>query len=458
MHSNYIQRLINLVTQNKEFYKKYFSYSLPVLIITIVASVLDMIEAILLGKSNAVYMAVLNVTSPFFMMVSLISAAFPTAATAFISKYYGEKDMEKAKKTAWFFIVIVNLFLLFIVTITILNLKFIISILVDKKELQDYAYKYLKIKLIGIIFFANSQLVSAIFKSFLEFYIPFYINFVAILINFSLDVVLIFGYLGFPKLGIVGAAYGYMTSFFLASIVIYFVLLRNEQYKPIFTNIIQFFKQIRTKLYNILLPAISEPLFIQTGYIVFNALINRMDISQISAHRTAMFIESITFIPGFALSQVIQPLSGYYLGKKDEEGLRKTVKLVGILVIMLMTSIGSTFFLFPKIYAGIFTKDKVVSDYASICAQIAFFEQPFLALTFVYLNFMRGLGLNSLSLIVSSFGVWIIRLPMAYLCIFIWRLDIRYIWIIALFDWLTRSILFVIIYNNKKFFSKILKS
>lgn len=456
MQYNYVKKLINTFTQNKEFYKQYFTYSLPALITIVISSALDMTEAILLGKAQSIYIAVLNVTSPFFMMASLIFAAFPTAAIAIISKYYGEKDIERARKTAGLFIYISNIFLLCLIIVIILNLEVIICVLVNKRELQQYAKEYLKVKFIGLIFFCNNNLIAAIFKSFLEFYKPFYITVSAIILNFVLDIILIFGYFGLPALGITGAAYGYAISFFLASIIMYLVLFSDKQSKPLFHNIFSFFKEIWKKLYPILFPALSEPIFIQSGYIVFNALINRLDVAQITAHRIAIYIESITFIPGFTLSQVIQPISGYYFGKKDEIGLRKTVRLVEILVLLLMLTMGSTFLLFPFIYANIFTNNKEIFHYTTTCIQFAFFEQPFLALAFVYLNFMRGLGLNSQTLVVSILGVWGIRLPLTYLCIFVGGADIRYIWLITIIDWLIRSTLFIYLYNRKSFYKKLL--
>lgn len=454
----YIKKLINIITENKEFYKKYFTYSFPMLVTMVVSSILDMVEAILLSRANNIYIATLNVTSPFFMMASLIFAAFPTAAVAIISKYYGENELEKARKTGGLFIYLANLFLFAFVLLVLLSLNTVVNIMVSKKELQEYAKRYLQVKFIGLIFFSNSNLGGAIFRSFLEFYKPFYITISVIILNFVLDIILIFGYFGLPQLGIVGAAYGYTISFFLGSIGMYTALFSDKKTKPLFCHLFTFFKEIRKKLFNILLPALSEPLFIQTGYITFNALINRLDISQITAHRIAIYIESITFIPGFTLSQVIQPVSGYYFGKRDESGLRKTVRLVELLILIFMVTVGSTFLFFPLFYTGIFTRLEEVSYYTASCIQFAFFEQPFLALTFVYLNFMRGLGLNSLTLLVSIFGVWCVRLPLTYLCIFVWRLDIRYIWIITIVDWCVRSLLFIYLYNKRSFYPRLFRS
>ncbi|MFN7181142.1 MAG: MATE family efflux transporter [Planctomycetota bacterium] len=458
MSIKFINKFVDLLVTNKDFYKKYFTYSIPVLVATLLSSILDMIEAIILSRAEPAYIATLNVTSPFFLMTTLIFSSFHVTATALISQYYGENNIEKAKKTAGFLIVISNIFVLTVVTIILLNLNKIVNVLVDKENIQYYAKDYLTIKFIGLIFFFNTNLINTIFRSFLEFYKPFYIMISTVIVNFILDILFIFGYCGFPKMGIRGAAWGYSLSFAPCAGILYILLFTDRNRKPLFSNIVQFGRVITKKVLKILLPALVEPLVIQSAYLLFSAYINRLPLVQITAHRIAIYIESITFIPGFTLSQIIQPIAGYYLGKKDIKGLKKMVILINILIFSFMTTLGILFFIFPSVFSNIFTSNREIHKFSNVCIQIAFFEQPFLAITFVYLNFMRGLGLNKLTLLVSASGVWLVRIPVTYLFIFVLNLDIRYIWFLTIFDWLIRSLLFTLIYNTKSFYSNLLKN
>ncbi len=102
---------------------------------------------------------------------------------------------------------------------------------------------------------------------------------------------------------------------------------------------------------------------------------------------------------------------------------------------------GVVFFLFATQLAGVFIDDPEVVHWGTLCVMIAALEQPTLALNYVFGGALRGAGDTKVPMYTTTTGVWLIRMPLAYLFISVWHYPITAAWYITASDFLIRSLI-----------------
>lgn len=82
----------------------------------------------------------------------------------------------------------------------------------DSLKTLNYGMDYLKIMLIGLIPFVITQVYSSSLRETGNTVLPMIASVVAVIVNFCINYILIFGHFGFPQLGVSGAAIGTVVS------------------------------------------------------------------------------------------------------------------------------------------------------------------------------------------------------------------------------------------------------
>ena len=90
----------------------------------------------------------------------------------------------------------------------------------DAAATMDYALSYLRVMLIGLIPFAFTQAYAGTLRESGQTALPMKASMIAMGVNFVLNCLLIFGLLGFPALGVVGAGIATSLSRFVEFLIV----------------------------------------------------------------------------------------------------------------------------------------------------------------------------------------------------------------------------------------------
>ena len=106
-----------------------------------------------------------------------------------------------------------------------------------------------------------------------------------------------------------------------------------------------------------------------------------------------------------------------------------------------MSLMGGVFFLFAESLTSLFIAEPQVIYWGSLCVMVAAFEQPTLALAYVFAGALRGSGDTRWPMYVTILGVWIFRMPLVYICVHVWQFGIVSVWVVTALDFLLRSLI-----------------
>lgn len=173
---------------------------------------------------SAVYMGT-QVQTFLQMVVNGIS----TAMLVIVAQYWGRQDMQRIRVVAGIAMRIVLTVGAIITFVSVMFPREILNILTPEQNVVEAAIPYLRIVGCSYLFFCASQILISMLRGVENARIGMYVSFASLVTNVLLNWVLIFGYLGFPAMGIRGAAIATLISRVLEAVAAAWYVLFVEK-------------------------------------------------------------------------------------------------------------------------------------------------------------------------------------------------------------------------------------
>ena len=173
---------------------------------------------------SAVYMGT-QVQTFLQMVVNGIS----TAMLVIVAQYWGRKDMQRIRIVAGIAMRIVLSVGIVITFVSVMFPREILNILTPEQGVVEAAIPYLRIVGCSYLFFCASQILISMLRGVENARIGMYVSFASLVTNVLLNWVLIFGHLGFPAMGIRGAAIATLISRVLEAVAAAWYVLFVEK-------------------------------------------------------------------------------------------------------------------------------------------------------------------------------------------------------------------------------------
>jgi Na+-driven multidrug efflux pump len=169
------------------------------------------------------------------------------------------------------------------------------------------------------------------------------------------------------------------------------------------------------RILNIGLPAGAEQLMMRLGMITYATTVAALGTAAFAAHQIALQAESLSYMPGFGFAVAATTLVGQGLGAGDPGRAKADTYQAWRLALVLMSFMGLIFFFFPEQIMSIFIDDPVVIRLGVWPLRLVAFSQPMLATMMVFAGALRGAGDTRATLGITAAGLWLARVPLAFL-------------------------------------------
>ncbi|HEY0303444.1 MAG TPA: MATE family efflux transporter [Longimicrobiales bacterium] len=236
---------------------------------------------------------------------------------------------------------------------------------------------------------------------------------VANLVNVAINWILIFGNLGAPAMGVLGAAIATSISrwvMFFAIALMSWPLLR-KYIRPWHPET----WAVRPLLHMIRIGApIGGAHFLE--YATFGTialLMGLLGTTEVAGHQIAINLASLTFMVPAGISAAATVLVGNAIGRADPEGARRAAKAALLVGAGFMSLSAIVFLAVPALLAGLYTSDLGVLTIAVALLPIAGLFQVFDGLQVVGAGVLRGAGDTRAPAIISFLGFWLVGMPVS---------------------------------------------
>lgn len=312
--------------RNRIFYKNVAILVLPIALQNLINVGISSIDVIMLGRVDEKVLSAASLGSQINFIMSLFLFGLMSGASVLIAQYWGKKDMEAIKTVFGIAMKIsVAIGLLFMV-VTMLAPELLMQIFTNDADVIAYGIQYLRIVCISYLVIPITMTYLNTMRSMEIVGVATVAYLTSMITNILVNAVLIFGMLGFPALGVRGAAIG--TVFARLGellVVIIFDRSRNHTLRFQFSYLFRKNQELWSDFLKYSTPVMANELFWGAGVSSISAVLGHMGSAVVAANSVAQVVRQLAMVIGFGVSSA----AAIMIGKAIGEGSRDTAEDYG---------------------------------------------------------------------------------------------------------------------------------
>lgn len=426
---------------DKERVRTVLNMAWPAIIESFFAAFAGLIDSLMVSSMGSYAVAAVGLTTqPKFIGLSMFFA-INVALSALVARRRGENRKDDANRivhTAFWFVVGASILLsiLFVVFASPL-----ISLCGSTPETHESAVIYFRIIMGGMIFNCIQMAINSAQRGAGNTKITMRTNVTSNTINIIFNYLLIGGKLGFPKLGIHGAAYATVLGTVVASIMSILSICKKDTFisvQYIIKNKLlptwNAFKNIVKVGYSVFF----EQILMRVGFMATAIMAAKQGTDAMAAHQVGMNIMGLSFSFGDGLQATAVALVGRSLGEKNEEKAKnyaKTCRTFGAIIAVCLTAV---YFFGAKLLMGLFFEEENIIAIGVSIMRVIIFVVIFQISQVIYMGCLRGAGDTAYTAVAAIVSVTIIRTLVSYVCGYTLSWGIVGIWLGVVADQVSR--------------------
>ncbi|TZE82428.1 MATE family efflux transporter [Calorimonas adulescens] len=422
--------------------REVFNLAWPAIFEMVLETSVWIFDTAMVGRLSAAALSAVGLGGQLIYTLLFVLSAVGVGSAAMVARYCGAEEYDRAERVLGQSFVLSIFIGALLLTITNASVGYFFNVLVGQADVARPGITYTRIISIGGLIMVPTMVLNSALRGSGNTRVPMIATLTADLFNIFGDYVLIFGNFGFPRMGVAGAAVATTISQSLAFCVTTGYLIFNKgSIRLKMNNIINLDYAILKKLISLSIPASLFELSDSGSRLISSLWLSRLGPVAFAANQVAVSAESVSFMPGFGFSVSASTMVGQALGAKDEKKAEQAAIESAKQAVSLMSIIGLLFLTIPYQIMGFFTNIGEVRELASRCIRIGAFEQPTMALSMTLSGALKGAGDTKGPFYVSLISTWLIRLPLIFMIVFVWKKNIEYVWLVTVFQFLTEAML-----------------
>lgn len=390
--------------------------SLPIIISMLIQALYNIVDSIFVAKISENALNAVSLAFPMQNLMIAVATGTGVGINALLSKSLGEKNQEHVDKTANTGIFLAFFSYLLFLLIGIFVTPFFFAGQTDIPEILELGNEYLTIVcclsfgLFGAITF--ERLLQATGKSIYSMYAQA----AGAIINIVLDPILIFGWLGFPEMGVAGAAIATIIGQICGCLLgLIFNLAINHDIHISLKNIIRPEMHIIKKIYAVGIPSIVMSSISSVTTYFINIILMSFTATATAVFGVYFKLQSFVFMPVFGLNNGMVPIIAYNYGAGNLQRIYKTIRLGIIYAVSIMLVGLLVMELFPAELLLMFEAQENMLAIGVPALRIISTSFVFAGFCIVCISVFQALGKSMYSLMISVVRQLIVLVPCAFL-------------------------------------------
>ena len=400
-----------------------------------------MVDSLMVSSMGASAVAAVGLTTqPKFMGLALFFA-MNVSVSALVARRRGERNQRSANQILLVAILFVIVATVVISSACVMWANEIINFCGSAPETHEPAVIYYRIIMGCMIFNVLSMVINAAQRGSGNTMIAMRTNIVSNVVNIIANYLLIQGHLGFPALGIAGAAIATVFGTVIACIMSFASLFRRDGFVSIYYIMEQQIRPALEPVISIIKLGFSvfiEQILMRVGFMSTAMMAAKMGTNALAAHQVGMNILGLTFSFGDGMQVAAVALIGRSLGEGSPDKAKaygKTCRMIGLGISCVLAVV--YFFGGEWLYHLFFAEQEIV-DIGVMIIRIMIIIVLFQVSQVIYMGCLRGAGDTTYTAIASTISVTIIRTSASYFFGFVMGLGMAGIWMGILADQISR--------------------
>jgi len=400
---------------NKTFYKTLLAVTLPLVVQQLITTSVQLVDNIMVGTLGESAIGSVAVVNQFYFVVILVTFGVLSGAGIYSAQYFGSGDHDKLKETFRFKLLAATFVGALSFVVFTVFAQPLIALFTDSEETLRGGLDYIRIIRFAIFPWVLSVAISNTFRETGVTKPLLWISIVAILTNTGLNFVLIFGLLGFPALGVVGAAIATLIARIVEFTLSLFLLVRRGRLFS--TRISEIFSISPTMLKGIMVMALpltlNEGLW-SLGQTVFLQSYSTRGENALAAMTMTNAISQIVFVTFGALATGVAVMVGNTLGRNALDEARENARKLMATSVMFAMAMGIVLFALSFFVTDLYDVADATKRMAGFNIRVNAMFIPVYTFNVVLYFTLRSGGDMRSTLMMDSGYMWAVAVPTAF--------------------------------------------
>ena len=432
-------------TKDKAFYRSLFSMLAFVALQNIIAYSVNMADNIMLGSYSQAALSGAATVNQVFFIIQQFAISFGNALVALAAQYWGQNRTAPIRRLVGITLKIGSAITLVLLLICLFLPSGIIRIFTSDSGIIAEGRKYLLIILWTFLLYILTNILMAALRAVGTVNISFYISIISLVLNVGINYVLIFGKLGFPEMGITGAAIGTLVARIVELVIVLLYLLFVDKklklfQKPdtaekaltwLFSNDTDLWKDY-LKVY---FPIMCATVLWGVSVPMQTAILGHLSADAIAANSVATTFYQYLKVIVVAMSSTSAVMIGQSIGRGEMDRIKSDGRtlsvidvgigfLLGIVLILLKDPLLTLYNLNDNAMA---LAGRLILIMAVIMVGMSY-QMP------VSFGIIQGGGDAKFTMAMNLISTWLIVMPLSFMAAFWWKWPVEWVVVVVQSD------------------------
>lgn len=431
------------IVTDREFYKKVLLILIPVVLQSCINQGVNMMDTIMVGQLGDTAIAASSLANQFYSLYQILCMGISAAGLVLTAQYFGANDLKTVRRVFDLLLQIVIMGGAVFGVLTFLFPEQIMAIYAPgKTEVIRVGAEYLRVTALIFIPHGISLVMSNVARSVGNAKLGLYVSLLSFTVNIGANYVFIFGKLGFPAMGVMGAALGTLCARLVELAVCAAYLLKVEKvlkYRP--TGLLkpptsELFREFR----RLGLPAIISDSLLGFAGTAISMIIGRMSEEVIGAWAIVMVVDRMCTVAIQGATSASGVVVGQTVGEGEFQRAQKEGWTFFFMSLGLGILAGCLVLLIGEASIGLYNITQATYDVAVVMMEASALVVCFQAIqSTLSKGVLRGGGDTRFLMVADVLFQWCASIPLGYLAGLVWGLDPFWVLIALRVDYFIKS-------------------
>ena len=390
------------------------AFSMPMMIGNFIQAAYSFVNAVWVGKGlGEAEMGALTVTGAAMFALLAVALGITVGAGILAAQFVGAKDtdgLRRVVQTSTAFQVIASLVVVVLGECLAAPLMRWIE---TPPDVLPMAISYTRWLLLLTPFLFGTFLIGSLLRAVGDSKTPLYFQAGGLLLTVALDPVLMFGWLGCPRLGLNGTAIANILTQAASTFALYAWLHRHKNVTMPDWKHLTMDRHTLWLVLKVGIPAAAQQGLAAFGFLFITGIVNTYGASATAAFGAAMRIDQVALLPAMGFSVAVSMMAGQNIGARRFDRVKEVFRW-GMIFSGGITLAGTvTVMLIPGVLLRAFLNDPEAIRIGTAYLMIVGAAYLCFSAMFVSNGVINGAGQTMVTTLVTVFALWIVRVPLA---------------------------------------------
>jgi putative MATE family efflux protein len=434
------------VSRTRSIDRDVWAMAWPAMLSLMVVNLVDVIDVALVGRLGRQTVAGWGYATQCVNLIETLIQSVGIACVALAARAIGGRDRRRTRQALAASILVSETVALTGLGLAVFAPRAILGWLDATPDVIDLAVPYFGFSAGSMVLYAAAFMFESGLRAHKNTRGPMAIAFVVMTVKTIFSVLLIFGCLGFPRLGLAGAGLATLTAHGVG-LTLYVIISRRLAAVEGGPDVtfgaadLRGLWRVTADVARVSLPSMGERFIMSMALLTYFKLLSDFGAAAVAAYAIGVRLLSMSWVPGLGFGAAASTFVGQALGAGDSRRAREVALRALRQASLVMGALGVAFLFLRHPLADAFTRDERIAESLAPFMMMLAIAQPFMGAHFTLAGVLRGAGDTVTPLVGAAVGNWGFRIPLAWVFAHLFGASLTWVWAALIADHFARMLI-----------------